>query len=111
MGTDAVIFVVDSADKDRIDDAAGAEHSAMEELQTMMGEDELKGAVLLVLANKQDLPNALKMDEVSKRLGLANIRNHDWFIQGCSATLGEGLYEGLDWLTKALSKRKKAASS
>jgi ADP-ribosylation factor protein 1 len=40
------------------------------------------------------------------KLSLRSIRN-EWFIQPCSATLGEGLYEGLDWLSDALAKQKK----
>jgi len=47
QNTQGLIFVVDSNDPGRIDEAR-------DELQKVMGEDELKGAVLLVLANKQD---------------------------------------------------------
>lgn len=38
-------------------------------------EDELKDAVLLVFANKQDLPNALSVSELTDKLGLNNLRN------------------------------------
>ena len=55
--TNAVIFVVDSADKDRIE-------IARQELELMLQEEELKGVPVLVLANKQDLPNALNDQEV-----------------------------------------------
>merc|ERR1712151_158578 len=48
-GTNGLVFVVDSNDRDRIEDAAG-------ELNRMMGEEEMRDAVLLVFANKQDLP-------------------------------------------------------
>merc|ERR1711879_597414 len=61
-GTHGVIFVVDSSDRDRIQDAR-------DELWNLLGDDELRGAVLLVLANKQDLPNAMLAAEVSKHLG------------------------------------------
>ena len=44
-----IIFVVDSNDRDRIVEAR-------EELQRMLNEDELRDALLLVFANKQDLP-------------------------------------------------------
>ena len=105
-----IIFVVDSNDRDRIDDS-NANHddeqrtkSAKEELQLMLNEDELRDAALLVFANKQDLPNAMKLQEVTERLGLNKIRNRQWFIQGSSAPTGVGLYEGLDWLSTTLSK-------
>jgi signal recognition particle receptor subunit beta len=53
-----VIFVVDSADKDRVE-------VARQELELMLQEEELKGVPVLVLANKQDLPNALNDQEVT----------------------------------------------
>jgi len=40
-----------------------------------MNEDELKDAVLLVFANKQDLPNAFSVSELTDKLGLQSIRN------------------------------------
>jgi len=106
QNTQGIIFVTDSADKDRIDDSKGYEQSAKDELNKMLSEDELKDAVLLVFANKQDLPNAMKVQEVTERLGLNKIRNRTWYIQGTSAPTGDGLYEGLDWLSSALTKKK-----
>lgn len=38
-------------------------------------EDELRDAVLLVFANKQDLPNAMTAAELTDRLGLNQLRN------------------------------------
>jgi len=107
QNTQGIIFVVDSNDKERIDDSSGTEkNSAREELHRMLAEDELRDAVLLVFANKQDLPNAMSVNEVTERLGLNSIRNRQWFIQATCATTGDGLYEGLDWLSDTLSKRR-----
>ena len=47
----------------------------------MLNEDELKDAVLLVLANKQDLPNAMNAAEITEKMGLHSIRNRPWFIR------------------------------
>lgn len=47
-----IIFVVDSNDRDRVGEAR-------DELHRMLNEDELRDALLLVFANKQDLPNAM----------------------------------------------------
>lgn len=99
QNTNAIIFVVDSNDRDRITQAAN-------ELTRMLSEDELKDAALLVFANKQDLPNAMKVQEMSEKLGLSTLRNRQWYIQGTCATSGDGLYEGLDWLANNLSKSK-----
>ena len=45
--------------------------------------------------------------EVSERLGLPSLKNRNWYIQGTCATTGDGLYEGLDWLSQHLKKTKK----
>lgn len=72
---------------------------AREELQRFLREDELRDVVLLVLANKQDLPTALSAAEVTHRLGLHAFQpTHKWHVQACTAITGEGLYEGMDWL-------------
>jgi len=97
QNTQGIIFVVDSNDRDRIVEAR-------EELQRMLNEDELRDALLLVFANKQDLPNAMNAAEVTDKLGLHSLRSRAWFIQSTCATSGDGLYEGLEWLASALKK-------
>ena len=72
----------------------------------MLSEDELRDAVLLVFANKQDLPKAMPAPEITEKLGLHSLRTRPWYIQATCATTGDGLYEGLDWLSNILSKRK-----
>jgi phage-related minor tail protein len=47
----------------------------------------------------QDLPNAMSVAEVTDKLGLHSLRNRMWYIQATCATSGEGLSEGLDWLS------------
>jgi ADP-ribosylation factor-like protein 1 len=59
----------------------------------------------MVFANKQDLPGALTAAEISEKLGLATIKSRQWAIFQTSAVKGEGLYEGLDWLTNTLSSQ------
>eukprot|EP01113_Clastostelium_recurvatum_P004672 TRINITY_DN1205_c0_g1_i1.p1 TRINITY_DN1205_c0_g1~~TRINITY_DN1205_c0_g1_i1.p1 ORF type:complete len:182 (-),score=46.98 TRINITY_DN1205_c0_g1_i1:128-673(-) len=99
QNTQGLIFVVDSNDRERINEAN-------EELQKMLNEDELREAVLLVFCNKQDLPNAMSVAEVTDKLGLHSLRNRKWYIQSTCATSGDGLYEGLDWLSNTLSSSK-----
>jgi small GTP-binding protein len=106
QNTQGIIFVVDSNDRERIDDSSGADNSAKEELHRMLAEDELRDAIVLVFANKQDLPNAMTVNEVTERLGLNQLRNRQWYIQSTCATTGDGLYEGLDWLSNTLNKKK-----
>ena len=97
QNTQGLIFVVDSNDRERIAEAR-------DELMRMLNEDELRDAVLLVFANKQDLPNAMNAAEITDRLGLHSLRNRHWYIQSTCATSGEGLYEGLDWLQANISR-------
>eukprot|EP00992_Anisonema_acinus_P014655 TRINITY_DN9394_c0_g1_i1.p1 TRINITY_DN9394_c0_g1~~TRINITY_DN9394_c0_g1_i1.p1 ORF type:complete len:182 (-),score=51.15 TRINITY_DN9394_c0_g1_i1:171-716(-) len=99
QNTNGVIFVVDSNDKERVS-------YARDELQKMLDEAELQDAALLVFANKQDLPNAMTTAEVTDKLGLHSLKSRNWFIQGTCATSGEGLYEGLDWLTANIKTKQ-----
>merc|ERR1712046_19487 len=72
----------------------------------VMNEDELRDSIVLVFANKQDLPNAMTAAEVTEKLQLHQLRNRQWYIQSACATSGDGLYEGLDWLSRTFSARK-----
>jgi len=65
----------------------------------------LREAVVLVFANKQDLPNAMSAAELTDKLGLNQLRGKRWYIQATCATQGNGLYEGLDWLSQELAKK------
>jgi len=106
QNTQGIIFVVDSNDQDRLDNDNNSETSAKEELHRMLAEDELRDAVLLVFANKQDLPNALSVQKITEKLNLNNVKNRAWYIQATCATTGDGIYEGLDWLSNKLTGKK-----
>ncbi|XP_002161663.1 ADP-ribosylation factor 4 [Hydra vulgaris] len=95
--TQGLIFVVDSNDRERMSEASA-------ELNKMINEDELKDATILVFANKQDLPQAMSVSEMTEKLGLHNLRGRKWYVQSACAPQGTGLYEGLDWLSNELSK-------
>ena len=94
----ALIFVVDSYDRDRI-------QLSRETLHKLLNQERLSDIELLVFANKQDLPGALSVAEVTDQLELNSIRGRNWFIQGSCAIRGNGLYEGFDWLSRVLSAK------
>jgi len=124
QNTQGIIFVVDSNDRDRVGEGACAgctrastrslararthartrsapcsrAPAAKAELDRMLAEEELREAVLLVFANKQDLPKALPVAKVSEELGLAALRARTWHIQGCCATTGDGA----EWAARTL---------
>ncbi|KAF2024618.1 ARF/SAR superfamily [Setomelanomma holmii] len=92
-GTQGLIFVIDSNDRDRIDEART-------ELTRIIQDREMKDALLLVFANKQDLSGAMRPKEVSDRLQLDKIaKDHVWKVEPSCATTGEGIFEGLAWLS------------
>ncbi|KAL1928745.1 hypothetical protein VTP01DRAFT_2531 [Rhizomucor pusillus] len=96
--TDALVWVVDSADRLRLSDCR-------EELKQLLQEERLAGATLLVFANKQDLSGALSEQELRVALGLDDIHNHHWAIFSCSAVTGENLLKGMDWVVNDVASR------
>ena len=99
QNTDGIIFVVDSNDKERLE-------KVRETLALCLIEEELKDAALLIFANKQDLNGAVSPNELTEILEMGKINNRRWLVQCSSATTGQGLKEGLDWLANSLLKKK-----
>ncbi|KAL5015777.1 hypothetical protein ScPMuIL_005366 [Solemya velum] len=96
FNTQAVIFVVDSHNKDRIPEAYS-------ELAKLVQEKELREASLLVLANKQDLHPCLSIEEITEQFGLFKLCcNRSWHIQACDSNTGDGLHDGLEWLSRQM---------
>ena len=100
QNTDALIFVVDSNDRDRIDEAS-------ECLDKLMASDELKDSAILLLANKQDIKGAISPQEITEKFEIAKkYKNNKWLVQGTCANTGQGIKEGFDFLANTLIKRK-----
>mmetsp|Transcript_1466 Transcript_1466/g.1920 ORF Transcript_1466/g.1920 Transcript_1466/m.1920 type:complete len:184 (+) Transcript_1466:149-700(+) len=96
--TAAVIFVVDSTDRERVPISYQA-------LNDMLRHEDLKGAAFLVFANKQDQPNAMSAAEITEQMSLHSIKEHNWHIQKSCALTGQGLFEGLEWLVKVFEEK------
>ncbi|CAG9460530.1 unnamed protein product [Pedinophyceae sp. YPF-701] len=90
--THAVVAVVDCADRARIP-------TAREEIWRVLQSEEGAGVAVLVLANKQDLPDAVSSGDLGRELRLDELRERHWHIQSCCALTGEGLREGMGWLS------------
>lgn len=97
QNTDGLIYVVDSADPDRIDEAR-------EELHAITSDDLMRRVPVLVLANKCDQPRAMAPAAVVKALQLESLRTR-WFVQQTNALTGDGLYDGFDWLANELKHK------
>jgi small GTP-binding protein len=95
---EVIIYVVESHENDRLIESRDT-------LKELLKEEALRDSLLLVYANKMELPYA-DIIEVTKQLELNSITGRDWHIQGSNATTGDGLYEGLDWVVKKLNTKK-----
>jgi len=93
--THAVLLVVDSTERDRI-------NVVKKELKLLLEHEDLQRALILVLANKQDVRNAMTAAELTAALELHNIKGRPWHIEGACALTGAGLNEGLDWVAQQL---------
>lgn len=92
-GTQGLIFVIDSSDRERVDEAR-------QELYRIAMDRGMSEIPILIFANKQDMPNAMKPQEIQQRLELSHgpLRQRNWIVQPSTATTGDGIYEGLGWL-------------
>eukprot|EP01017_Pseudomicrothorax_dubius_P040459 TRINITY_DN6329_c0_g2_i1.p1 TRINITY_DN6329_c0_g2~~TRINITY_DN6329_c0_g2_i1.p1 ORF type:complete len:181 (+),score=35.53 TRINITY_DN6329_c0_g2_i1:124-666(+) len=93
--TNAIIYVIDSVDKERIE-------ISKQELMMILQEEELKRAPVLILANKQDLPGAMDENQVSDYMNLTSIKERQWAIYKCSALTSFGLKESMEWLVNTI---------
>ncbi|WAQ93693.1 ARL5B-like protein [Mya arenaria] len=66
---------------------------------------DLRKAAVLIFANKQDIKGSMSAAEISQHLNLTSVKDHPWHIQACCALTGEGLYQGLEWITNNLKRR------
>lgn len=98
--SDGIIFVVDSEDKERLEEAK------LELIRLLKAPDNQK-LPLLVIANKQDLQHSLSLHEIETLLGLRDLHpGQMWYIIGACAITGEGLTEAMDAMYDLIVKRK-----
>lgn len=98
---EGVIFVVDSTDKERLEEAK------IELIRLVRNKDN-PGLPLLIIANKQDLPGSLNLGDVEKCLGLHELHpGQTWSSQAACAVTGEGLEECMDTMYELIEKRKR----
>ncbi|KAL7059462.1 hypothetical protein AAHC03_013411 [Spirometra sp. Aus1] len=94
-----IIFVVDSSEPDRFDEAKAA-------FDTMIQNKALEGLPLLILANKQDLDGAFPVSEVKQvfQESAHLIGQRDCSMRGASALLGDGVDDGIRWMAQKVRK-------
>jgi len=98
--TDALVYVIDSADQRRIEETGI-------ELGQLLEEEKLADVPVLIFSNKQDLMNAMSPEEVADGLNLTSLpRERIYHVQGCSAKTGEGLQDGMEWLVSMIGQNE-----
>lgn len=101
-GSEGLLFVVDASDTSRI-------HEAHDELMSILRDEGMEqGVPAVILANKQDLPNALKSWELVEKMGLRELRSNPWHVQEICAITGDGLYEGVHKLSDMVKQFQKS---
>ncbi|MHA2497797.1 MAG: ADP-ribosylation factor-like protein, partial [Candidatus Hodarchaeales archaeon] len=94
---EAIVFVIDSAKQDWFS-------KSRDSLEFCLGWAQ-SSPILIILANKQDLPESASIDELMQHFELEAIAEHD--IRGLqlfatSAKTGQGIREAFDWLASQL---------
>ena len=94
-----VIYVIDSSDQARLEES-------YQSFETAITNPNLNTVPLLVLANKQDKDNALKVEEVKTVFNRSSqkIGKRDCFVEGVSALSGEGIEKGIQWMVQCVKR-------
>ena len=96
--TDALVYVIDSADKNRLIEAK-------DELVKLVKEEGLCGVSVLVFLNKQDLMNAQDAGEIDTAVGFDALFDRNYH-RTISAKTAEGLAEGFEWLVDQVNDKQ-----
>lgn len=99
--TEGLLFDVDSADSERLNEAS-------DELFGIIKSPEMQRVPVVVVANKQDLPGALSTSQVAEKLGLYQITDRKWHVQGACATSGDGIYEAMGEMARLVKEFQKS---
>ena len=97
---DGLVFVVDSSDHRRI-------HLARTELRGIYHHSSMENIPLVVIANKQDSPEALTSEVITDKLDLSERPNGSYRIVPCCALTGDGLTDAFTILAKMIRKQSK----
>lgn len=94
-----IIFIIDSADIERIEESKAA-------FENMITNEHLVGIPLLIVANKQDIPEALSLDRIKSifKSSAPQIGKRDIHSISVSALNSQGITESIDWMTNCIKR-------
>ena len=98
-GAHGVIFVVDSSDRIQF-------QTAKQEFHQVAQAPQLKDSPILIFANKQDMEGHATPEQVAEALELKTLPESRYHIEGCCALTGQGLIEGMNWLSEVITGKK-----
>uniref|UniRef100_J3LPF7 Uncharacterized protein n=2 Tax=Oryza brachyantha TaxID=4533 RepID=J3LPF7_ORYBR len=96
----AIIYVIDAAAASSFEDAKSA-------LEKVLRHEDLKGAPLLIFANKQDLAGVITDEELARYLHLKELDERPYMFQAVSAYDGRGIKSGIDWVVEQMERSKR----
>ncbi|XP_036996883.2 ADP-ribosylation factor-like protein 14 [Artibeus jamaicensis] len=100
--TDGLLYVVDSADKQRLQDSR-------REFERILKNEHIKHVPVVLLANKQDVPGALTAEDITRMFRVKKLCcDRNWYVQPCCALTGEGLAQGIGRLTEFVRSHRKS---
>ncbi|OWF55418.1 ADP-ribosylation factor-like [Mizuhopecten yessoensis] len=100
-GAEGLVYVVDSSDVQRMSEAK-------DELFGILNSPDMSASCpVVVIANKRDMPNAMKPSEIIDSMDLRSMRNRKWHVQSACAPTGEGIYEAVTELGRLVREYKR----
>eukprot|EP00762_Andalucia_godoyi_P002771 ANDGO_04442.mRNA.1 ADP-ribosylation factor-like protein 8 len=96
-GNDALVFVIDSADLDKIEEARF-------ELHNMLEDRALAGMPIAIVLNKTDIDPHIRKEDAIKQLNMDYITDFPWVVIEMSALRKIGMEELVQWLKKHSKK-------
>ena len=100
QNTQILLYFIDSSDKARIDESAKEFEKAVSGI-----EEKSDDIFILIFGNKNDLSNAMGIEEIADKLKVNRLRQ-SYFMVSCCALTGDGLDEPLKWVVSKLNKTK-----
>ncbi|KAJ7975687.1 ADP-ribosylation factor-related protein 1 [Quillaja saponaria] len=98
--THALVFVIDASCPARFEDSKSA-------LEKVLRHEDMQGAPLLILANKQDLAEAVSAEELARYLDLKKLDERVYMFEAVSAYDGMGIKESVEWLVEVMGRSKR----
>lgn len=95
---EGLFYVVDSSDRERID-------LARNELYSLLDFEDMKKIPVIIIANKQDIPTSMTLQEIERYMRLGEIKN-PYHLYGTCATTGEGLYKAFSHMTEIIKENR-----